>query len=201
MWTCSCRSLSDHLVSLLESAGVRKKQSPIDTAGLLPGIVSDVTCVEGPQEYQPNPSVPPHSRSGRSEASRVAASVPSNWHSSRVFFRELGAQSFCVGGRPNTRGYKSLISPAAHERLERISQRNEELCQRLSGWSHAFLPPAGSCLLLVTAVLTSAQLPVRMQQVTHASLWRLPFTVAHVCNLGQVHGLLSSIYQVTFMTL
>ena len=144
VWTCPCRSLSDHLVSLLEGAGVCQKRSPTDTTGLSPRSVSAVTCTQAPQQHHSCPSVSPHSESSRSEASWVAATAPSKWHSSRRLFRELGARPFRFGDQPHNRGYKSLISPAAHQRLERLSQRNEELCQQLSGCYHAFLLPSYS---------------------------------------------------------
>lgn len=141
-WPCPCRSLSDHPASLLESVALCGKQSPSDATRLHAISLVHLTCAEVPQQYHPSLRSSPHSYCGsRSVVSCVLAHVPSSWQDSGLCLGKLGGRPFGFHKQHHTRGYKSLISSAAHQRLERLSQRNEELCQRLSGWCQA------SCIL------------------------------------------------------
>ena len=98
-----------------------------------------LTFAETPQKYQRNSLCCQRSKSS-SRSVAPCLGTPCKCLSRRVRLEELGAQPFGFHNLHHSRGYKSLISPAAHQRLERLSQRSEELCQRLSGWRTYLLP-------------------------------------------------------------
>ena len=147
MWTCPCRSLSDHPASLVESVLFYGKQISADAKRLPARGLVHVTFAEAPQQHHHDLLSTLHSKcSSRSVASFVVAHVPSKWHNLTVRLNDFRAQPFGFHHQHHTRGYKSLISSAAHQLLGRLSQRSEELCQRLSGWRYAFCVLVSVCL-------------------------------------------------------
>lgn len=127
-----CRSASDHTVSLCKAASVSGdwSYSPLQVSG------SDKSCPSLPsveQLQQRTTEELPPGNTGRLSASHICARLHSTVRSPLAFAVGQAYDAHRLAAQNQTRGYQTVISPAARERLERLSQRHEELCQQLSG--------------------------------------------------------------------
>ena len=131
-----CRSPSDHTEALLEIVPTHGKQTLPDSQRLCHRNVAHLRAAGVPQPRLNEPSAISHLKwSSRSVTTCLLAHTQSRLQNSQHCSREQSCHSYATATQHQSGGYQTLISPAAQQRLERLSQRHDELCQQLSGRS------------------------------------------------------------------
>jgi len=128
------RSPSDHTGSLLERVPTHGKQTLPDSQRLFHRDVAHLRGAGEPQPQLNESSAILHSKCiSRSVTTCLRAHAHSRLQNSQDCSREQLCHSYATATQHQSGGYQTLISPAAQQRLERLSRRHDELCQRLSG--------------------------------------------------------------------